>query len=83
MKDTPQTRKEIKMYISKRIEVSWTYEEEKKINDFRRFLQDAAEKVKDLLPSFYEELDSIDTSLYDVLYRSFDEDTDIITEEDK
>ena len=83
MKDTPQTRKEIKMYISKRIEVSWTYEEEKKINDFRRFLQDAAEKVKDLLPSFYEELDSIDTSLYDILYRSFDEDTDIITEEDK
>ena len=71
------------MYIRKKIEVSWTYEEEEKIRNFRQFLQDAAAKVKDLLPSFYEELDSIDTSLYDILYRSFDEDTDIITEEDK
>lgn len=71
------------MYISKRIEVSWTSEEEKKINDFRRFLQDAAEKVKDLLPSLYEELDTIDTSLYDVLYRCFDEDVDFDTKEDK
>lgn len=71
------------MYINKRIEVSWTSEEEKKINDFRRFLQDTAEKVKDLLPSLYEELDSIDTSLYDILYRCFDEDIDLDTKEDK
>lgn len=71
------------MYISKKIEVSWTYEEEQKIQNFRRFLQDAAAKVKDLLPSLYEELDAIDTSLYDILYRCFDEDTDIDTKEDK
>lgn len=71
------------MYISKRIEVSWTHEEEQKIQNFRRFLQDAAAKVKDLLPSLYEELDEIDTSLYDILYRCFDEDTDIDTKEDK
>lgn len=71
------------MYISKRIEVSWTSEEEKKINDFRRFLQDTAEKVEDVLPSLYEELDSIDTSLYDILYRCFDEDVDLGTKEDK
>ena len=43
------------MYITKRIVVSWTHEEEQKIQDFRRFLQDAAGKVKDLLPSFYKE----------------------------
>ena len=71
------------MYISKRIEVSWTHEEEQKIQDFRRFLQDAAGKVKDLLPSFYKELDEIDTSLYDVLYRCFDEEADLDTKEDK
>lgn len=71
------------MYISKRIEVSWTSEEEQKIHNFRRFLQDAAAKVKDLLPSLYEELNAIDTSLYDILYMSFDEDIDIITKEDK
>ena len=71
------------MYISKRIEVSWTSEEEKKIQDFRQFLQDSAAKIKDLLPPLYEELDSIDTSLYDVLYRRFDEDIDIDTKEDK
>lgn len=71
------------MYISKRVEVSWTSEEEKKINDFRRFLQDAAKEVKDLLPSLYEELDAIDTSLYDLLYRCFDEDVDLDTKEDK
>lgn len=71
------------MYISKRIEVSWTSEEEKKIQDFRQFLQDSAAKIKDLLPSLYEELDAIDTSLYDILYRRFDEDIDIDTKEDK
>lgn len=71
------------MYISKRIEASWTYEEEQKIQEFRRFLQDAAMKVKDLLPSLYKELDEIDTSLYDILYRCFDEDTDLDTKEDK
>lgn len=65
------------MYISKSIEVCWTREEEKKIEDFRRFLQDSAEKVKPLLPSLYEELNAIDTSLYDVLYRCFDEDVDL------
>lgn len=71
------------MYISKRVKASWTSEEEKKIQDFRQFLQDAAKKVKDLLPSLYEELDAIDISLYDILYRSFDEDIDIVTKEDK
>lgn len=71
------------MYISKRIEVSWTHEEEQKIQDFRRFLQDAAEKVKDLLPSLYEKLDAIDTSLYDILCGCFDEDVDLDTKEDK
>ena len=71
------------MYISKRIEVSWTSEEEKKINDFRQFLQNVAEKVEDLLPSLYEKLDTIDTSLYGILYGSFDEDIDIDTKEDK
>lgn len=70
------------MYISKRIEVSWTHEEEQKIQEFRRFLQNAAEKVKDLLPSLYEELDAIDNSLYDILYSCFDEDVDLSTEED-
>ena len=71
------------MYISKKIEVSWTYEEEQKIQNFRRFLQDSAVKIKDVLPSLYEALDSIDTSLYDILYRCFDEDTDLDTKEDK
>lgn len=71
------------MYISKRIEVSWTHEEEQKIQEFRRFLQDTAEKVKDLLPSPYEELDAVDVSLYDILYRCFDEDVDLGTKEDK
>ena len=71
------------MYISKRIEVSWTHEEEQKIEKFRQFLQDAAKKVKDLVPSLYEELDAIDRSLYDILYRSFDEDVDFDTKEDK
>lgn len=71
------------MYISKRIEVSWTHEEEKKINDFRRFLQDTAEKVENVLPSLYEELHVIDISLYDILYSNFDEDVDLGTKEDK
>ena len=71
------------MYISKRIEVSWTSEEEKKINDFRRFLQDTAEKVENVLPSLYEELHVIDISLYDILYSNFDEDIDLDTKEDK
>lgn len=71
------------MYISKRIEVSWTSEEEKKIKDFRRFLQNTAKEIEHLLPSLYEELYAIDASLYDVLYTSFDEDTDIDTKEDK
>ena len=71
------------MYISKRIEVSWTHEEEQKIEKFRQFLQDAAKKVKDLVPSLYEELDAIDRSLYDIIYRSFDEDVDFDTKEDK
>jgi hypothetical protein len=83
VKDTLQTRKGIEMYISKRIEVSWTSEEEKKINDFRRFLQDTAEKVEDALPSLYEELHVIDISLYDILYSNFDEDIDLDTKEDK
>ena len=65
------------MYISKKIEVSWTHEEEQKIQDFRQFLQDACAKVKDLLPSLYKELNDIDTALYDVLYRCFDEDIDL------
>lgn len=71
------------MYISKRVKVSWTHEEEQKIKDFRHFLQNAAKEIEHLLPSLYEELYEIDTSLYDVLYRSFDEDIDIDTEKDK
>ena len=65
------------MYISKRIEVSWTYEEEQKIRDFRLFLQNAAEQVKDVLPSLYEELNAIDDSLHDIFYRDFTEDIDL------
>ena len=65
------------MYINKRIEVSWTHEEEEKIEEFRRFLQNAGAKVKNLLPSFYKELNEIDTALYDILYRCFDEDVDL------
>jgi len=64
------------MNISKKIEVSWTREEAKKIEEFRRFLQDAGEKVKDLLPYFYKELNKIDTALYDILYSSYDEEVE-------
>lgn len=71
------------MYISKRVEVSWTHEEEQKINDFRRFLQDTAEKVENVLPSLYEELHVIDISLYDILYSNFDEDINFDAKEDK
>lgn len=83
MKDTLQTRKGIEMYISKRIEVSWTHEEEQKIQDFRSFLQNTAKEIEHLLPSLYEELYTIDASLYNVLCTSFDEDIDIDTEKDK
>ena len=71
------------MYISKKIEVSWTHEEEQKIKDFRSFLQKKKKKIEHLVPSLYEELYAIDASLYDVLYTSFDEDIDIDTKEDK
>jgi hypothetical protein len=65
------------MYISKKIEVSWTREEEAKIEEFRRFLQDTSAKVKDWLPSLYKELNNIDATLYDILYQNFDEDVDL------
>ena len=71
------------MYISKRVEVSWTFEEEKKIKDFRRFLQDAAKKIENLLPSLYEKLYEIDASLYNILYESFDEDVDLDDKEEE
>lgn len=71
------------MYISKKIEVSWTHEEEQKIKDFRSFLQNTAKKIEHLVPSLYKELYEIDTSLYNVLYTSFDEDIDIDTKKDK
>lgn len=71
------------MYISKRIEVSWTFEEERKIKEFRQFLQNTAKKVEDLLPSLYEKLYEIDTSLYDILYGCFDEEVDLDTKENK
>lgn len=65
------------MHISKTIEVSWTQEEVRKIEEFRRFLQDASTKVEDVLPSLYEQLDKIDTALFDVLNKCFDEDVDL------
>ena len=71
------------MYISKRVEVSWTHEEEQKIKDFRSFLQNTAKEIEHLIPSLYEELYTIDASLYDILYTSFDEDIDLDTEKDK
>ena len=71
------------MYINKRVEASWTFEEEKKIRDFRQFLQSTAKKVEDLLPSLYEKLYEIDASLYNILYESFDEDVDLDDKENK
>ena len=71
------------MYISKKIEVSWTHEEEQKIKDFRSFLQNTAKKIEHLVPSLYEELYEIDTSLYNVIYWPFDKDIDIDTGKDK
>lgn len=68
MKDTLQTRKEIKMYIEKRIIATWSTEEEETINSFREFLQDKMEelehhKVNKELEEFYHSIDEIDTAL--------------------
>ena len=64
------------MYINKRIEIDWTQEEKEKIEDFRRFLQNASAKIKNELPSLYKRLEEMDNTLYDILYRCFDVDDD-------
>lgn len=65
------------MYINKRIEIDWTQEETEKIEEFRRFLQNASAKIKNVLPSLYKRLEEIDNTLYDILYRCFDEEIDL------
>lgn len=65
------------MYINKRIEIALTQEETEKIEEFRRFLQNVSAKIKSVLPSLYKRLEEVDNTLYDILYRCFDEEIDL------
>lgn len=72
MKDTLQTRKEIEMYIEKRVIASWDTDEVETINSFREFLQDKMEelehhKVNKELEEFYHCIDEIDTALVNLI----------------
>lgn len=68
MKDTLQTRKEIKMYIKKQVVASWDTDEEETINSFREFIQEKMEVLegrgvrKDMI-ELYRCLDQLDTML--------------------
>ena len=65
------------MYINKRIEIALTQEETEKIEEFRCFLQNASAKIRNVLPSLYKRLEEADNTLYDILYRCFDEEIDL------